>query len=403
VRLLFPYLARWQSANWSRYHHLLGGLARRGHEVLVLQAPARPGAHDTNYQDMGGALPPGLRLLDVPVPQAIWRPRYPLDKLAKKGLVSLATRLAVSAVARRHRVDVLLLYNVPQVVLLGATRATVVLDLADDLLAMLRHEAGRWLRPLALPPARQALHRLMTRADLVLTPSAVLAQRLGPSVKVLPNGVDLAATGRADGMAVRQRYPGPIVGFVGALEYDVDLPLVLQTAPRLPAYTFLLVGGGRDLPWARAQVRQRGLGNVYLPGPVDYATALDYMAACDVALLPRRLEPVSHAAAPLKLFEYAALRRPVVATPVAETRRLAGRWAHFGVSVDDWVRAIEHIVNSPASAADRAAQGYALVAEHYRWDHLAAKLEEHILSVRTANSTGESVAHWAPPSSGSAS
>ncbi|HLH23993.1 MAG TPA: glycosyltransferase [Chloroflexota bacterium] len=388
MRLLFPYLARWQSANWSRYHNLLGALARRGHEVLVLQAPARPDARETNYVDLGGALAPGIRLLDVPVLQPLWQPRYPLDKLAKKGLVSVATRLAVGAVARQQAVDVLLLYNVPQVVLLGATRATVVVDLADDLLAMLRHEAGPWLRPLALPPARQSLRALIAAADLVITPSSVLAQRLGPKVRVLPNGADLARTARADGTAIRARYGTPLVAFVGAFEYVVDFPLVLEVASRLPRCTFLLVGGGRDLARVRAEVRRRELTNVVLPGPVDYATALDYMAACDVALLPRRLDPVSHAAAPLKLFEYAALRRPVVATPVAETRRLAGGWAHFGATADEWVRAIERILAEPARAAAMAARGYALVADHYRWDDLAAELERQILCVRTAAGGG---------------
>ena len=143
---------------------------------------------------------------------------------------------------------------------------------------------------------------------------------------------------------------------------------------------------------------------MYFPGPVDYATALDYMAACDVALLPRRLDAVSHAAAPLKLLEYAALHRPVVATPVAETRRLAGRWAHFGVTVDDWVRAIEHIVTSPAAAAQRAAEGYALVSEHYRWDHLAAQLEEQILSIHHLDgAAGASVSDGAPTARGATS
>jgi len=382
VRLLFPYLARWQSANWSRYHHLLSGLARRGHEVLVLQAPARPGARDTNYVDIEAPLPPGLRLLDVPVPQALWRPRYPLDKLAKKGLVSVATRLAVSAVARQQAVDVLLLYNIPQLVLLRATRAAVVVDLADDLLAMLRHEAGPWLRPLALPPARQGLRTLLAAADLVTTPSSVLAERVGPQVQVVPNGADLDLSARADGAWVRERFRGPLVGFVGALEYVVDYPLVLEVARRLPRCTFLLVGGGRDLPRVRAEVRRRGLANVHLPGPVSYATALDYMAACDVALLPRRLDRVSHAAAPLKLFEYGALRRPVVATPVAETRRVAADWAHFGATADEWVSAIERILADPAAAAARAERGHALIRERYRWDDLAAAFERQIEGAR---------------------
>jgi len=40
VKILFPYMARWHSLNWSRYHSLLIALANRGHEVHVMQPPS---------------------------------------------------------------------------------------------------------------------------------------------------------------------------------------------------------------------------------------------------------------------------------------------------------------------------------------------------------------------------
>src|SRR5205085_2935125 len=147
---------------------------------------------------------------------------------------------------------------------------------------------------------------------------------------------DVVATARADGAAIRARYPRPIIGFVGAFEYFVDFGLVLDTAERLPGYSFVLVGGGRELSRVQAAAEGRGLRNVYLPGPVDYRTALDHMAAFDVALAPFVADAVGDAASPLKLFEYSALRRPVLCTPTAEMRRIAGEWAHFGATVDEW-------------------------------------------------------------------
>jgi glycosyltransferase involved in cell wall biosynthesis len=393
VRILFPYMARWRAANWSRYHHLLGALAARGHEVIVVQAPARPGAQETNYLEMDSPLAPGIRLLDVQLPDALWRRRYPLDKLVKKGLVTVATRLAVSAVGRHQAVDVLLLYNVPQVVLARSTSATVVLDLADDLLAMLSHEVGAWVRPVVMPPARLALSTLIASADVVTTSSAVLAARFGKAVQVVENGADLAAIDRADGRAMRARYAPPIIGFVGAFEYFVDFNLVLDTAARLPACSFVLVGGGRDLDRVRAAVSQRGLRNVVLPGPVDYRGALDHMAAFDVALAPFHTDAVGDAASPLKLFEYAALGRPVLCTPAAEIRRTAGDWAHFGATADEWAACIQAILAAPQAAAARAEIGRAAIATRYRWDWQAARLEQLILATRQAPASAAVVPH----------
>jgi hypothetical protein len=39
MKILFPYLAKWDSANRSRYHQLLTQLCLIGHKVFVLKAP----------------------------------------------------------------------------------------------------------------------------------------------------------------------------------------------------------------------------------------------------------------------------------------------------------------------------------------------------------------------------
>ena len=146
MNILFPYLARWRSANWSRYHQLLGALCRQGHRAFVLEAPERPGLQETNYTDLATPLPDGMTVREMHVP--LWNVSFPLEKLAKKGLVTLATQRAVREVIEEHHIDVLLLYNFPQYALAAAVhgRCAVVFDVADDLLEMFAVEAGRWAR-----------------------------------------------------------------------------------------------------------------------------------------------------------------------------------------------------------------------------------------------------------------
>ena len=70
MKLLFPYLARWRSANWTRYHQLLGELARQGHDIIVFEPPPRP-SHETNYTELPVPLPPRLQVRETPIPAAI--------------------------------------------------------------------------------------------------------------------------------------------------------------------------------------------------------------------------------------------------------------------------------------------------------------------------------------------
>src|SRR5574341_2407534 len=106
MRILFPYLARWGSANRTRYHHLLGELARRGHDVTVLQPPALPWPEETNFIEFPPPVLPGLRVVDLPVSDVIWRHRIPLEKITKKGLAAVSARREVTRRCAGGQVDV---------------------------------------------------------------------------------------------------------------------------------------------------------------------------------------------------------------------------------------------------------------------------------------------------------
>ena len=88
MKILFPYMARWKSINWTRYHSLFSCLAESGHEVFVLQPP-RLDSQETNFQEIEVEIPENLHLIDVEIPGWIWDRKFPLEKLVKKGLYCL--------------------------------------------------------------------------------------------------------------------------------------------------------------------------------------------------------------------------------------------------------------------------------------------------------------------------
>ena len=369
MRILFPYLARWRSANWTRYHQLLGELARQGHEVLVFEPPPRP-SRETNYTDLPIALPARLQVRETPIPSALWQRPLPLDKLVKKGLVAVLSGRSVARAVREERPDALLLYNIPQAGLVDQP-TRVVFDIADDLVTMLDFELG----PLARYGPRQVAARLyrhmLDRAAVVTTCSAGLQAEMDRPAVLVPNGVARDEIAQADGRAWRAHLSTPIVGFLGAFEYFVNFDLVLDAAARLPDITFLLVGGGRAWAGVKARAAARGLANVVLPGPVPHAVGLDYVAAMDVTLIPFSRDRVSDFAVPLKLFEYMALGKPVITTPGYEIQRLAGPYVTVVQTADEMVAAVQRDLAGGAEVRARVADGQALVESQYTWDRLA--------------------------------
>lgn len=369
MRFLFPYLARWRAANWTRYHQLLCELARQGHEVLIFEPPPRP-SRETNYTDYDISLPPNMETREVAVPSWFWRRPLPLDKLIKKGVVAVVSYQSVARVVRQERVDALILYNIPQAPLVDLP-CRVVFDVADDLVTMLTHEMGGLARFGPSQVARRLFQRMLDRADVVTTCSAGLRAEMGPKAVLVPNGVDRHEIAQADGAGLRPLFQSPIVGFLGAFEYFVDFDLVLDAATGLPDVTFLLVGGGRTWEGVKARVAARGLHNVVLPGPVPHNQALNYIAAMDITLIPFTRDRVSDFASPLKLFEYMALGKPVISTPGYEIEKIAGPYVTIIQDSRQLTEAIRQTLDGGEVARARAEAGRRLVDEHYTWDRIA--------------------------------
>jgi len=388
MKLLFPYLARWHSANRSRYHQLLTRLCHSGHQVYVLTAPPM-GINDISATDIAGgdeALPRDLTVAELYTPERLrpfWRAPIRRTKLLKKGLVSLTSIGQIRRLIEKERIDVLLLYNLPQVPLLrlaDQTGCRVHFDLADDLVAMIQGEDKLLARAGGKLIARAAQERMISRASTVTVASSVLHETIKRPALMLPNGADIAELDRADGGVWRSNVTGPTVGFVGAFEYWVDFDLILESAMRLPDVRFLLVGGGRQLKYLQGKIAELGLTNIKLTGAMPYREAMNHVAAMDVCLLPFTRDDISDGSCPLKLFEYAGLRKPVVSTSAREVKRIGAGWVSFADDPPAFAAAIRSFI-SDRRLADRAGrEGRAMVESIYNWTNLAKQFEGFLVS-----------------------
>ena len=384
MKILFPYLARWHSANRSRYHQLLLHLCAFGHQVYVLTAPLMA-LSDISATDIAGGnddLPAGLTIGELHAPDALrrfWRAPVRGTKLLKKGLVSISSINQIRRFIATEKIDVLLLYNLPQSPLLHLAECRTHFDLADDLVAMMEVELGSIAKAGAMAAARAVQNYMLAKAGTVTVASSVLEEQIARNVLMLPNGADIADLDQADGSMWRAQNNGPTVGFVGAFEYWVNFDLVLQAARRLPRVTFLLVGGGRRWAQVKQQVEKFNLKNVRLTGAMPYQNAMNYVAGMDVSLLPFTKDAVSDGSCPLKLFEYAALRKPIVSTHTREVARIGQDWITFADDAAGFASAIESLLIDHRAAAHAGEAGRAMVEQLYNWPNLTRQFEELLL------------------------
>jgi glycosyltransferase involved in cell wall biosynthesis len=194
-----------------------------------------------------------------------------------------------------------------------------------------------------------------------------------------------AATPQSHHAAVRLG-PGPHIGYVGNLYPGKGAELVVAVARRLPEYRFHIVGG------TPADLRRRGLSdlpaNLELHGFVPPGALAGLYAAFDVLLLPpQRLvvgatgrTDISRWMSPLKVFEYMAARRPIVASDLPVLQEvLVDRKNALLVPPDDvdaWVESIRMLIERPDLARDLATAAFDGFMREHTYRARAARVLE---------------------------
>src|SRR5262249_5988432 len=101
----------------------------------------------------------------------------------------------------------------------------------------------------------------------------------------------------------------PVIGYFGAIADWFDIALLAEAARQRPAYSFVLLGGNFDVDLSPLQ----GLPNVILLGQQPYETMPQYLYHFDACMIPFKVNPITEATDPAKLYEYLSGGKPVVA------------------------------------------------------------------------------------------
>jgi glycosyltransferase involved in cell wall biosynthesis len=163
------------------------------------------------------------------------------------------------------------------------------------------------------------------RSRLVFATSAAMYERqrsLNALTHRVPNAGDyehFAQASRRDFAAPEvSAFERPVVGFAGNfLASKVDFALLEETARARPHWTLLLIGP--SAPETASRLHQLAqIPNVHWLGPKPYADLPQYIAAFDVGVIPYVSNAYTRSCFPLKLFEYLAAGKPVVASGLPE-------------------------------------------------------------------------------------
>jgi glycosyltransferase involved in cell wall biosynthesis len=375
MRILYSHRTKSADGQYVHIRELTEALSARGHD-LIMCGP----------EDDGGA----PRMLDAGDGRAGLRDRLPgaLYEALEAGY-SLAAYRKLAAACEARRPDLIYerynLYYHAGVWLKRRRKLPLILEVNAPLVDERIHHGGLSLAGLA----RKSEASIWRAADAVLPVTNVLADHVRAAgveeqkITIIQNGVsaEFLATPDEGNLRATYKLDGRLVlGFTGFVRdwHGVDRVLQFMARSDRSDLHFLLVGDGPARPGLEALARDLGLAQRFTcTGAVQRADIPAHVALFDIALQPA----VVAYASPLKLFEYMALRRPIVAPATAnimEVLRSDDEALLFDETVEGaFERALARLVENP-DLRKHLGEGARkrLERDDFTWEGNAKRVEE---------------------------
>ncbi|MFD2887104.1 glycosyltransferase [Chitinophaga cymbidii] len=222
--------------------------------------------------------------------------------------------------------------------------------------------------------------RHIANADVAVANSLYLTDMLktyNPRSHYVGQGCDLRlfnADDRHDLPADLNGLTRPLIGYVGSLNsLRLDISVLETIAKERPSWNIVLVGPEDE---AFRSSALHTMANVHFLGRKEVNTLPSYIQAFDVCLNPQLVNPVTVGNYPLKIDEYLAMGKPVVATQT-KTMSLFADYVYLAERPAGYVPLIEKALqeNTPSRQASRIA-----FARTHTWENSVNEIYKAVQS-----------------------
>ncbi len=224
--------------------------------------------------------------------------------------------------------------------------------------------------------------KLIAKADLAVANSdffCEFARKHNPNSFMIGQGCDLSLYHDDETLVIPDDAKGirrPVIGYTGTLTtIRLDIGILVYVAKARPDWMLVLVGP-EDRDFIHSELHS--LPNVLFLGRKNANSLPGYIKSFDVALNPQAVNPITDVNYPLKIDEYLAMGKPVVATRTAfmtyfeDITYLAGNYEEYVTLIELALRE-----NSPDWEERRNE-----IAESHSFEIFVGKIYRHALELK---------------------
>lgn len=219
---------------------------------------------------------------------------------------------------------------------------------------------------------------IIAKADITMGNSTLFCEELKKynlNVFLLETGVDLSLydSGKEYQTPVDIKdISHPIVGYTGAIDSTrLDEKLMCQIAEKRPGYSFILTGTEDEL-FKNSLLHK--MNNVFFTGSRKVEDLSSYITAFDVCINPQKINEITQGNYPLKIDEYLALGKPIVATATKFMIEVFKEHVHLANNADEYLKMIDLGIEE---SKDVILKGERIKFAHtHSWENRVNKLYE---------------------------
>lgn len=375
--------------DYARIFSLMSAFSKLGNKVfMVIIRPEPKSPRISNFKEIG------LDVIEIHPPNIMkFKGKRGIGKyLNYLSSLPAASRIA-SKIIKDYGIDYVYAYmpgigsSLPAMRIQSRYKIKFVLDFAD---------IHVFVRP------KKIANSSFQKADKIIAITNYLKDDLlkrnvsEKKIHIIPNGVDLELFNPEkystnDVSRIRESFGSKhLLVFSGSLQ---DLNLIIDSAKdvieKIPDVKYIIIGDHRDPNRTRdvweAKVKEKGLSkNFVFLGRKPREEIPQYVMCSDICLDSFPDEPYYAAAHPLKLLEYGACGKPVVATRVIETANIV-KHGMYGLlatpgNTMEYASYIVALLNDREKREKMGKEFSAYVKSNFDWNKIAKDLQDVLSS-----------------------
>jgi len=191
---------------------------------------------------------------------------------------------------------------------------------------------------------------------------------------VLPNGVENSFKETINHISVNEN-PNTI-NFIAHLRDWYDFELLFDVFAELPDIKLRIYGAGALFELLNEKAKLTD--NIKMMGSVSHGETARLLKESILGIIPLKDNVLNDSTCPVKLFDYWAARKAVIATPTYELQSIGSDCILFARTKEEWLKHIRFLLENPGRRTYLAKTAYEKINDMYNYDALTKRFTEQL-------------------------